>query len=149
MQTFLEFYYAQQTPKLDGGTLYHGTNIEFDVYDVNKFGQTDCGTLGPGFYLTGLPDEAMRYAENTVRYRKEGHPVVLEFRVKAGRTLSLHSNNASVWEDKMRSMGIAPGTVYQNAQELMKKGYDSIVIMEGTFVREMVLMKPGLAERIS
>lgn len=148
MKTFLEFYYGEKTPNFKGVTLYHGSNVEFDVFDFDKFGQTDCGTMGPGFYLTGKPEDALRYAENAVRYRQSGSPLVLVFDVTAGQTLTLSSNNASTWEDKMRALGIPPGTIHENAKELMNKGYDSIAVMEGNIIHEMLLMKPGMAVRI-
>lgn len=148
MKTFLEFYYGQKTPLIKDLILFHGSNVEFEVFDFERFGQTDCGTMGPGFYLTGRPEDALRYAENAVRYRASGSPCVMQFSVSASQTLTLDSNNTSTWESKMRELGIPPGTVHQNAKELLNKGYDSIAVMHGNIVHEMLLMKPGMAVRV-
>lgn len=147
MKTFLEYYKESLLPDFSNLELYHGSNVEFDVFDFERFGQTDSGTMGPGFYLTGKPEEALRYAENAVRYRKEGEPHVLIFEVKAKKPLILDSNNVSVWEDKMRELNIEPDSIHNNARTLMDMGYDSVVCMDGTTVHEMVVYAPGLAVR--
>lgn len=149
MKTFLEFFRDNKIPDFKDINLYHGSNVEFDVFDFEKFGQTDSGTMGAGFYLTGDADEATLYAENAVRYRQSGEPHVMTFNVKAKNTLVIDSNNASVWEDKMRDLGIEPGTVHDNAKELIKMGYDSIASMSGSSVEEMVVFKPGMTTRVA
>lgn len=148
MKTFIEFYYSDQDLSFKNLTLYHGSNVIFDVFDFEKFGQTDAGTMGPGFYLTGKPADALRYAENAVRYRQSGEPHVLVFEVSANKTLVLDSNNTSTWEAKMHELGVPPGTVHENSKALSEMGYDSVAVMDGTKVHEMLLMKPGMAKRI-
>lgn len=147
MKTFLEFFYHDAVPDMTNLELYHGSNVVFDEFDFKKFGQTDSGTMGPGFYLTGKPEVALQYAENATRYRQFGEPHVLVFRVNPRRTLVLHSNNVSVWEDKMRELDIPPGTVHENARALMGMGYDSVVSLDDTMIVEMVLYKSGIAVR--
>lgn len=39
--------------------VYHGTDAEFDTFDISHFGETDSGDFGRGFYLTA----DKRYAE--------------------------------------------------------------------------------------
>ena len=46
--------------------VYHGTNAEFSKFDINKFGQTDLGSYGKGFYFTTRPERAKRYGENII-----------------------------------------------------------------------------------
>ncbi|AUG88162.1 hypothetical protein [Salmonella phage SS9] len=147
MKTFLEFYRESTLPDFTDIVLYHGSNVEFDVFDFEKFGQTDSGTMGAGFYLTGDPEKAQIYAENAARYRQSGEPVVMAFRVKAKKTLVIDSNNVSVWENKMRELGIEPGKIHDNVKELINKGFDSIASMSANNVEEMVVFKPGLAKR--
>lgn len=150
MKTFLQHFRESVQPTFGDLLLYHGSNVEFDEFDFAKFGQTDSGTMGAGFYLTGLEDEARRYAENCVRYRKEGEPCVMSFRVNLKKPVVLDSNNASAWEDKMRELGIEPGSVYENAATLKAQGYDSVVIVDPALtpmIREVVVYKPGLAKR--
>lgn len=150
MKTFLQYLQESEHPVFGNLLLYHGSNCEFDEFDFKRFGQTDCGTLGPGFYLTGIEEDAQRYADNAVRYRQEGEPHVMQFRVSLKNPIVLDSNNASAWEDRMREIGIEPGKVHDNAKELMAQGYDSVIIIDPTalpMVREVVLYKPGLAKR--
>ncbi|AYN55755.1 hypothetical protein [Dickeya phage Kamild] len=48
MKTFLEYFReaSESDPKFGNMRLFHGTNVEFDVFDFERFGQTDCGTDG-------------------------------------------------------------------------------------------------------
>lgn len=150
MKTFLQFFREASEPKFGNMKLYHGSNVEFDVFDFKRFGQTDCGTMGPGFYLTGSEEEAQRYAENAVRYRQSGEAHVMCFNVNVSNPLELDSNNVSAWEDAMRSLGIEPGKIHENALELIAQGYDSTIVLDRAglpMVREIVLYKPGLAVR--
>lgn len=41
--------------------VYHGTDAEFDTFDISKFGQTDSGEFGKGFYFTGSKNYAEEY----------------------------------------------------------------------------------------
>lgn len=152
MKTFLEYLKdtSEAEPKFGNMRLFHGSNVEFDVFDFERFGQTDCGTMGPGFYLTGNEEEAQRYAENAVRYRQSGEPHVLVFNVSVKKPLELDSNNVSAWEDAMRGLDIEPGEIHENAAELISRGYDSTIVLDRSglpMVREIVLYKPGLAVR--
>ena len=47
-------------------TLYHGTNAEFDTFDPSKFGQTDEGWLGRGFYFSPDESAAQAYGRNVM-----------------------------------------------------------------------------------
>jgi hypothetical protein len=152
MKTFLEYFReaSEAEPKFGNMRLFHGSNVEFDVFDFERFGQTDCGTMGPGFYLTGSEEEAQRYAENAVRYRKTGEPHVLVFNVNVAKPLELDSNNVSAWEDAMHALGIEAGKIHENAAALIGLGYDSTIVLDRSglpMVREIVLYKPGLAKR--
>lgn len=152
MKTFLDFLCEETKPQFNNLELFHGSNVEFDVFDFEKFGQTDSGTMGAGFYLTGDKEEALRYAENAVRYRNSGSPHVMTFNVNVRSPLILDSNNVSAWENRMRELGISPDRLHANAKELMKRGYDSAMVLDMVnlpIVREIVLYKPGLAKRIS
>ncbi|MBR5344626.1 MAG: DUF3990 domain-containing protein [Clostridia bacterium] len=58
--------------------LYHGSNIEIDIIDLGKCRPRK--DFGQGFYLTDLPDQAMRMAERVARIYG-GKPVVTTFEV--------------------------------------------------------------------
>lgn len=42
--------------------VYHGTKADFSSFNLEKFGQTDGGWAGEGFYFAPNPDEASLYA---------------------------------------------------------------------------------------
>ena len=44
--------------------VFHGTKSDFSEYDIKKFGASDEGLGGKGFYFTYNPQEASGYAEN-------------------------------------------------------------------------------------
>lgn len=44
--------------------MYHGTKADFTTYDIRKFGASDEGLAGKGFYFTSNPEEASGYALN-------------------------------------------------------------------------------------
>ena len=43
--------------------VYHGTNADFSEFDIAKFGKTDDGWLGEGFYFSPRPRYASGYAK--------------------------------------------------------------------------------------
>lgn len=47
--------------------VYHGTNVDFNVFEKAKQGQTDSGWYGKGFYFT--PHTYWRFAEDAVQAR--------------------------------------------------------------------------------
>lgn len=44
--------------------VYHGTKADFDTFRLDKFGQTDGGWAGVGFYFAPSPEEASIYASS-------------------------------------------------------------------------------------
>lgn len=56
--------------------VYHGTKSEIDQFDIKKFGTSDEGLAGKGFYFTYNPDEAKSYAESEM-YGKGDNPNVV------------------------------------------------------------------------
>lgn len=135
--------------KYDGQIFYHGSNVAFDNFDPKYIGQTDSGMIGIGFYLTRYEDLARQYAENAVRYRQKGEPVVMQFRVHPKKTLNIYGVSASVWLDKMKELEVPDGTMRENTDALLAMGYDSICSLDPFgFPREFVLLKAGLEERV-
>lgn len=47
--------------------MYHGSPNKFTTFDIDKFGRTDLGSFGKGFYFTSVESRAKRYGENVVR----------------------------------------------------------------------------------
>ena len=56
--------------------LYHGSNLEIDVIDLNKCRPNK--DFGKGFYLTDIPEQAMRMARR-VSLIYGGNPIVTFF----------------------------------------------------------------------
>lgn len=46
--------------------VYHGTNAEFDTFDISHFGETDSGDFGRGFYFTADKRYAEYYGEQII-----------------------------------------------------------------------------------
>lgn len=59
--------------------LYHGTKSDFASFDMKKFGTSDEGIVGKGFYFTYNPEEASGYALNEQFGKGEGPNVVPVF----------------------------------------------------------------------
>ena len=57
--------------------LYHGSNIDIEVIDLNKC--RPFKDFGRGFYTTPLQEQAWSMAKRTVRIYKEGNPCITEF----------------------------------------------------------------------
>lgn len=55
--------------------VYHGTNSKFDTFDIAKFGKTDQGDRGLGFYFSEKKSISERYGENIM-------PVFLNIKTK-------------------------------------------------------------------
>ncbi len=56
--------------------LYHGSNLEIDVIDLNKCRPNK--DFGKGFYLTDIPEQAMRMAKR-VSLIYGGNPIVTRY----------------------------------------------------------------------
>ena len=72
--------------------LYHGSNLEIDVIDLNKCRPNK--DFGKGFYLTDIPEQAMRMARR-VSLIYGGNPIVTCFEADLDKlmnsTRSIHS----------------------------------------------------------
>ena len=47
--------------------MYHGSPNRFTTFDIDRFGRSDLGSFGRGFYFTSVESRAKRYGENVVR----------------------------------------------------------------------------------
>lgn len=47
--------------------MYHGSPNKFTTFDIDRFGRSDLGSFGRGFYFTSIESRAKRYGENVVR----------------------------------------------------------------------------------
>ena len=65
--------------------LFHGSNVEIDVVDLRKCRPNK--DFGQGFYLTDIPEQALKMAKRVVRIYG-GEPVVTYFDVNMDALLS-------------------------------------------------------------
>ena len=55
--------------------LYHGTNSNFNAFDLSRYGSTDGGTFGRGVYTTPIQEYAQLYGKNNMPlYMKLDNP---------------------------------------------------------------------------
>ena len=96
--------------------LYHGTNSEFEKFDIKYFnsGSSDGGWIGKGFYFTNDYDYARSYADY-----KEGYILNVKLNIKNPYILTnqqystrplklknkLKANNSTEVTDKLKSFG--------------------------------------------
>lgn len=59
--------------------LYHGTKSDFSSFDMKRFGASDEGLVGKGFYFTYNPEEASGYALNEQFGKGDGPNVMPVF----------------------------------------------------------------------
>ena len=57
--------------------VYHGTSSDFDTFEMSKFGQTDSGWYGEGYYFTGRKEQAESYAKSSAA-RTGGKPRIVQ-----------------------------------------------------------------------
>ncbi len=64
--------------------LWHGTNKQFDSFDLSFAGARDWGDFGVGVYLSDRASLAVMYAEEAVKNNGGGEPVV--YKIQANLT---------------------------------------------------------------
>lgn len=89
--------------------MYHGTNAEFDKFDLTKFGQSDSGWLGFGVYFTNEYDYAASYGKVIEAKIHLKNPYVLneeEYSRRPNRLISeLGVNNSKEVTNKLKELG--------------------------------------------
>lgn len=110
--------------KAKGEPLYHGTNAEFDKFDINK--QQNSGWLSKGFYFTKNADEAKGYGKNVKeRYLTLEKPLKLEQdKINPDNTVTFaKSTKEQIAEKFPETKDMKWGDV---ANYLESKGYDGV-----------------------
>lgn len=105
----------------EGRTYYHGTDGDFDNFDLNRFGQTDEGFLGKGVYLTSEKDIAKDYGSKVIKTKvKLDNPLSVDDPYAFG---GVHPNSIK----KKLGLGenASPALI---SKTLKEKGYDGVVI---------------------
>ncbi len=73
----LQIYSLAKSKGYTIGPVYHGTDAEFNKFNLNYFGKTDRGFYGIGFYFTPSPENAKDYGKLKSFYLKINNPFIL------------------------------------------------------------------------
>ncbi len=113
--------------------VYHGTQADFETFDLSKFGKTDSGWFGKGFYFTPNKEQAELYA----RKNPDGSSNLLPKEKGRIMPVYLSAKNPFV-TDSMVSPDFA--------EELKQDGYDSIIFKEDGIevgdITEIIVFEP-------
>lgn len=117
--------------------LYHGTNKEFEGFDLSEFGQTDEGFAGKGVYFTNAPEFAEEYGGTLIpTYAKLQTPLIVD---------SYDKINDAAGVQRARDLTGEKSKIIRD--NLMAKGYDGILIEDfdanGVPVNEYVIFDPS------
>lgn len=110
----------------DGNPLvvYHGSNENFDTFNIDNFGINDSGWLGMGFYFSDKKETASNYTDtNNIKevYLSLNNPFVI----------NSSEYSYSYFQNLRKELGIKSN--YGNNSEeftnyLKEKGYDSVIL---------------------
>lgn len=127
-------------------TFYHGTNADFNNFDISKAGQNDVGFYGKGVYLTGDKVKAGGYGKN-----------IKEVLPNLDKTYVLDKSKGIDLEEIARLTGAnvpsgprdvftARDIIMQNperfTENLKKQGYDSVRVKANNGLDELVVFDP-------
>jgi hypothetical protein len=109
--------------------MYHGTKASFADFDIKKFGTSDDGLLGKGFYFTYNPEEASGYALSAIYGDGDApnvKPVYLSIKNPFIITAGILPDGRS-FRDLHGGIGVTAkgGTAIRNAAE--EAGHDGIL----------------------
>ena len=104
--------------------MYHGTNIEFDTFNINKMRS---GWLSKGFYFTESKEEAKHYGKIILPvYLKIEHPFIIEGdTVNDDGTVNWSRSTKEQLIDKYPEIANIDNKDISNF--LYNKGYDAII----------------------
>lgn len=113
--------------------VYHGTNAEFDVFDIGRAGQTDPGLVGVGIYLS--PDQRLAegYGDNVIgAYASVTNPyVITDGTLPDGRSL-LDAHGGALTEASAGSLN----------DEIRSSGHDGVIFMMDGEISQVVAFDP-------
>ncbi len=118
--------------------LLHGTEADFDKYDISLAGQTDEGFLGKAIYLTSERENAEAYGKNIKEFYVDiKNPLIIEDPYAFG----------GVHPDKIKTvLGLDPSATAKDVtNKLKEKGYDGVVIdeIDGQKNIEVAVLSPS------
>jgi hypothetical protein len=139
---------ADEFIKAQGEPLYHGTQRNFDKFDINQAGTrnpSDTGYAGKGVYFTNSKDAAKTFADGNDIYKTTGKIEndgrVVEAFVKANNILEVNDFTElnkklglPLSQDRPKGMGLTEFIQQQSSkiqEEAKKLGYDGIKVDAG------------------
>lgn len=125
--------------------VYHGTNANFNTFDIKHFGQSDIGYLGKGFYLTNDIDMAESYADT--EFGK-----IMPLYAKIQNPFIITDRDASFYPEIMREK-LEVKTAKEITDKLIFKGYDGVILQytedDGSIFNEIVAFTPNQIKSIN
>lgn len=87
--------------------VYHGSKEQFTIFDISKFGKTDSGSLGKGFYFTNNKAHAEKYGDTIEVFLNIKNPVSADDQLNAFIVGSKTIEEVHDRMDKMVEQGLA------------------------------------------
>lgn len=113
--------------------VYHGTDAEFDAFDLSKAGATDAGLVGSGIYLTPDRRLAEGYGENVVEgYASIQNPMIIEDGAMPDGATLLDKHNGKLTKSGAKKL---------NA-EIKKAGHDGVIFRAFGEISQVVAFSP-------
>ena len=142
-------------------TYYHGTADYFDKFDLNKYQTIQNGDWGKGIYFDASKSGADYYRRQALRTKSKDYHNAYETFQKDQSSENLEKfRNIGKEIDKSTDGRIIKVTIDPNAKimkykagsitdsyladEAKSKGFDAVLIDEGNFTEELVVMNPNI-----
>lgn len=112
--------------------VYHGSDAKFEEFDLEKFGQTDSGTKGKGFYFTQRQKVAKHYGKNVISaYLKIENPFYLSNKTIRNVVFDFYKYMDLPTPYDMPTEESAYQKIYNYSEEftqyLKTKGFDGVI----------------------
>ncbi|MDX8383125.1 MAG: hypothetical protein R8M45_03520, partial [Ghiorsea sp.] len=111
--------------------MYHGTNDEFDEFNLTYFGKTDDGWYGKGIYLSGTPNGTSGYSGG-----EGGNTIAVYTSVKDTFVTDLASPMSDEYVEELLSEGVDSIAVHTTVEDGLGVGKpDEFVVFNPSHIR--------------
>lgn len=133
---------AEEFVKSQGSPLYHGTNAQFDAFDIEKAGTGEgSNKIGRGVYLTSDTNKANEYGKNTIEaYLKPDAKIVEWHSMKHDpRYNAFFDENEKAYKEKY-GMGVGDNNNWLDhiKEDFAKKYFDAVTYGD----KEIMVLNP-------
>lgn len=169
----------QEGNKYSHFNLYHGTNADFNIFDIGKSGLIKNSDWGEGIYFTRSKSQAHSYRVDAVKYFNKAYNDAYEEYVKNEKEFKETKYDTPEYYEKSKQRGILlkkfqnigrelnltkegklivanikpTAKIYKHdsvdgmtdpylSQEARAKGFDVLLIDEGRYTEEFVIINP-------